>query len=242
MIQASSFIDIVLVETSHPGNIGSAARAMKNMGLSNLILVNPKKFPHGDARALAGNAKDLLEHAKVTKNLKDALQDAKYVFATSSRERSISWPSISSCEAAKKIVSLANQNQKAVIIFGREDSGLTNEELQLSNEHIIIPTDEDYPVLNLAMSVQLLCYEIFTRANQNMEYEWQDFPEYTNKEVNDLIEHFKKVAIKSGTVDPNNPKQILTRIERMFRRLNIDRMEGNFLRGFLSKIEKKIDT
>ena len=92
------------------------------------------------------------------------------------------------------------------------------------------------------MSVQLLCYEIFTRANQNMEYEWQDFPEYTNKEVNDLIEHFKKVAIKSGTVDPNNPKQILTRIERMFRRLNIDKMEGNFLRGFLSKIEKKIDT
>ena len=90
MIQASSFIDIVLVETSHPGNIGSAARAMKNMGLSNLVLVNPKKFPHGDARALAGNAKDLLQHAKVTKNLKDALQDAKYVFATSSRERSIS--------------------------------------------------------------------------------------------------------------------------------------------------------
>ena len=170
------------------------------------------------------------------------MQDAKYVFATSSRERSIGWPTINSNQASKKIVSLANQNQRAVIMFGREDSGLTNDELQLSNEHIIIPADEDYPVLNLAMSVQLVCYEIFTQANQKIEYEWQDFPEYTNKEVNDLIEHFKKVAIKSGTVNPNNPKQILTRIERMFRRLNIDKMEGNFLRGFLSKIEKKIDT
>ena len=149
MIQASSFIDIVLVETSHPGNIGSAARAMKNMGLSNLVLVNPKKFPHGDARALAGNAKDLLEHAKVTQNLKDALQDAKYVFATSSRERSIGWPTINSNQASKKIVSLANQNQRAVIMFGREDSGLTNDELQLSNEHIIIPADEDLSLIHI---------------------------------------------------------------------------------------------
>ena len=139
MLDSAKLINIVLVEPSHPGNIGSAARAMKNMGLSNLNLINPKKFPHGDARALSGNALDLLESAEVHQDIKGAIANSKYVLATSARERSIDWPIVEAREAAIKIKSLVEQGDEISILFGREDRGLTNEELQLANEHLIIP-------------------------------------------------------------------------------------------------------
>ena len=124
------------------------------------------------------------------------------------------------------------------ILFGREDRGLTNEELQLANEHLIIPADRDYPVLNLAMSVQLVCYEIHMALKSDQNFSWQDYPEYTHQEIENLIKHFNETAFKLGLIDKSNPKQILTRMERMFRRLHPDKMEGNFLRGFLTKVNK----
>jgi len=126
------------------------------------------------------------------------------------------------------------------ILFGREDRGLTNDELQLANKHLIIPAHPDYPVLNIAMSTQVVCYELYQAAQKNSVESWQDFPEYTSEELNNLIDHFNETVIALELVDPNNPKQIMTRMERMFRRLYPDQMEGNFLRGFLKAVNKRI--
>jgi tRNA (cytidine32/uridine32-2'-O)-methyltransferase len=234
------FIQIVLVETSHPGNIGSVARAMKNMGLAKLALINPKKFPHQDATALAGNATDLLENAQVFDSIQTAVKGSKVIYATSARDRTIEWPILSAKDAAEEIQDLVNNNIEVSIIFGREDRGLTNEELQLANKHLIIPAHPDYPVLNIAMSTQVICYEIYQAAQNHSIESWQDFPEYTSEELNHLIQHFNETVQALDLVDPKNPKQIMTRMERMFRRLYPDQMEGNFLRGFLKAINKRI--
>ena len=234
------FIQIVLVETSHPGNIGSVARAMKNMGLAKLALINPKKFPHQDATALAGNATDLLENAQVFDSIQTAVKGSKVIYATSARDRTIEWPILSAKDAAEEIQDLVNNNIEVSIIFGREDRGLTNEELQLANKHLIIPAHPDYPVLNIAMSTQVICYEIYQAAQNHSIESWQDFPEYTSEELNHLIQHFNETVQALDLVDPKHPKQIMTRMERMFRRLYPDQMEGNFLRGFLKAINKRI--
>jgi tRNA (cytidine32/uridine32-2'-O)-methyltransferase len=236
----NEFVQIVLVETSHPGNIGSVARAMKNMGLSRLVLINPKKFPHDEATALAGNAGDVLKVAKVFGSIQEAVQNSKIIFATSARERTIEWPVTSVKDAAQEINQLAAENIEVSILFGREDRGLTNEELQLSNKHLIIPADPEYPVLNIAMSTQVVCYELYQASHNEPIGPWQDFPEYTSQELQHLIEHFNETVFKLDLIDPKNPKQILTRMERMFRRLYPDQMEGNFLRGFLKAVNNKI--
>ena len=236
----NEFVQIVLVETSHPGNIGSVARAMKNMGLSRLALINPKKFPHDEATALAGNAGDVLDKAQVFSSIKEAVKNSKIIFATSARERTIEWPVASAKDAAQEINQLAAENIEVSILFGREDRGLTNEELQLSNKHLIIPADPEYPVLNIAMSTQVVCYELYQASHNEPIGPWQDFPEYTSQELQHLIEHFNETVFKLDLIDPKNPKQILTRMERMFRRLYPDQMEGNFLRGFLKAVNNKI--
>ena len=236
----NEFVQIVLVETSHPGNIGSVARAMKNMGLSRLALINPKKFPHDEATALAGNAGDVLEQAQIFSSIEDAVKNSKIIFATSARERTIEWPVASAKDAAQEINQLAAENIEVSILFGREDRGLTNEELQLSNKHLIIPADPEYPVLNIAMSTQVVCYELYQASNIEPIGPWQDFPEYTSQELQHLIDHFNEIVFKLDLIDPKNPKQILTRMERMFRRLYPDQMEGNFLRGFLKAVNNKI--
>jgi len=234
------YVQIVLVETSHPGNIGSVARAMKNMGLSNLCLINPKKFPHQEATALAGNATDVLDNVKIFTSIQEAVKNSKAIYATSARERTIEWPTLTANEAASEIQELVVNEIEVSILFGREDRGLTNEELQLANKHLIIPAHPDYPVLNIAMSTQVVCYELYQAAQNNSVEPWQDFPEYTSEELNNLIEHFNETVEALELVDPNNPKQIMTRMERMFRRLYPDQMEGNFLRGFLKAVNKRI--
>ena len=233
------FVQIVLVETSHPGNIGSVARAMKNMGLANLTLINPKNFPHQEAIALSGNAKDILENAKVLASIDEAVKNSKVIYATSARERTIEWPTLSVRDAAQEINQLISKEIKVSILFGREDRGLTNEELQLANKHLIIPAHPDYPVLNIAMSAQVVCYELYQASINNVVGEWKDFPAYTSEELNNLIDHFNETVKNLDLIDPDNPKQIMTRMERMFRRLYPDQMEGNFLRGFLKAINQR---
>ena len=234
------FVQIVLVETSHPGNIGSVARAMKNMGLANLALINPKQFPHQEATALAGNATDVLDNVKIFSSIREAVKQSKVIYATSARDRTIEWPTLSARDAASEMQELITNEIEVSILFGREDRGLTNEELQLANKHLIIPAHPDYPVLNIAMSTQVVCYELYQAAQNNSVEPWQDFPEYTSEELNNLIEHFNETVEALELVDPNNPKQIMTRMERMFRRLYPDQMEGNFLRGFLKAVNKRI--
>ena len=234
------YVQIVLVETSHPGNIGSVARAMKNMGLANLALINPQKFPHQDAVALAGNAKDVLDNAHIFSSIQEAVKSSKAIYATSARDRTIEWPTLTAYDAASEIQELVMNEIEVSILFGREDRGLTNEELQLANKHLIIPTHPNYPVLNIAMSTQVVCYELYQAAQNRSIESWQDFPEYTSEELNNLIEHFNETVEALELVDPKNPKQITTRMERMFRRLYPDQMEGNFLRGFLKAVNNRI--
>lgn len=236
----SNLINIVLIETSHPGNIGSVARAMKTMGLKNLLLINPRKFPSGDANALSGNAIDILEKAKVYKNLKDAIKDSTFVYATSARVRTIQWPTKNAQDAAEEIVKQVSSNKKISIIFGREDRGLTNEELQIANTHIEIPANPKYPVLNIAMSAQIICYEILKASIDTTARDWHDYPEVDSGNLQMLIDHFIETAIDIDVINPDNPKKIISRIKRMFTRLHPDEMETSFLRGFLSGIKKKI--
>jgi len=240
MYPINRFVQIVLVETSHPGNIGSVARAMKNMGLVNLALINPKKFPHQEATALAGNATDVLENAKIFPSIQEAVKNSKVIYATSARDRTIEWPTLTARDAALEMQELVLNEIQVSILFGREDRGLTNEELQLANKHLIIPAHPEYPVLNIAMSTQVVCYELYQSSQNNFVESWQDFPEYTSEELNNLIEHFNETVEALELVDPKNPKQITTRMERMFRRLYPDQMEGNFLRGFLKAVNNRI--
>ena len=233
-------IDIILVETSHPGNIGSVARAMKTMGLKNLILVNPKDFPSKEAFVLSGNAQDVIDQAIIVETLDEAIKDSTNIYATSARTRTISWPIISANEAGIEINKYVKKYSKTSIIFGREDRGLTNYELQRANKHILIPSSEEYPVLNIAMSVQVIAYEIFKNSDIEIDSEWQDYPELNSEELTMLIDHFVDTSYKLNLFDEENAKKILVRIKRMFTRLKPDKMEGNFLRGFLTRINKKI--
>ena len=236
----SNLINIVLVDTIHPGNIGSVARAMKTMGLSRLSLVNPRIFPSGDANALSGNATDVLENADTYSSIKEAIKDSTFVYATSSRDRSIQWPILNASSAAEKICNEVNSDKEISIIFGKEDRGLTNTELEYANNLIEIPANPEYPVLNLAMSAQIICYEIFKFSNNNNVKEWRDYPEVNSEQLQRLINHFIDTAVEIDVIDPDNPKKIISRIKRMFTRLQPDEMEASFMRGFLSGINKKL--
>jgi tRNA (cytidine32/uridine32-2'-O)-methyltransferase len=236
----SNLINIVLVDTIHPGNIGSVARAMKTMGLSRLSLVNPRVFPSDDAIALSGNATDVLKNAKIYKNIRDAVKDSTFVYATSSRDRTIQWPIKDAASAAKDIHAEVNNNKEISIIFGKEDRGLTNDELENANRLIEIPANPIYPVLNLAMSVQIISYEIFKASSDIKLKEWRDYPEVNSEQLQMLIDHFIDTAVEIDVIDPDNPKKIISRIKRMFTRLQPDEMEASFMRGFLSGIKKKL--
>ena len=236
----SNLINIVLVDTIHPGNIGSVARAMKTMGLSRLSLVNPKDFPSGDANALSGNARDVLDAAIIYPNLDAAIKESTFVYATSARNRSVNWPTVNPEEAADRILDQVAGDKEISIIFGREDRGLTNEELQLANFHLEIPANPDYPVLNIAMSVQIVTYELFKNRNTSQDREWRDYPEINSEDLQRLIDHFVETSIDLEMIDPKNPSQIIARIKRMFSRLQPDSMEGNYLRGFLTAVNKRL--
>ena len=236
----SELINIVLIETSHPGNIGSVARAMKTMGLSKLSLINPRKFPSGEANALSGNATDILENAQIYKTIEDAIKTSTFVYATSSRNRTIQWPTVNVEEAAELILNQTTAEKEISILFGREDRGLTNDELQLANTHIEIPANPNYPVLNLAMSAQILSYEIFKASHNTEARDWHDYPEVDSANLQMLIDHFIETAVNIDVIHQENPKKIISRIKRMFSRLHPDEMEASFLRGFLAAINKKL--
>jgi RNA methyltransferase, TrmH family, group 1 len=236
----TNLINIVLVDTIHPGNIGSVARAIKTMGLKRLSLVNPRVFPSGDANALAGNATDILKNATLYSSIQDAIKNSTFVYATSARDRSIQWPILNAEQASTEIVEQANSEKEISIIFGKEDRGLTNDELELANKLIEIPANPEYPVLNIAMSVQLILYEIFKASSNDRPREWRDYPEVNSEQLQRLIKHFIDTAIEIDVIDPENPKKIISRIKRMFTRLQPDEMEASFMRGFLSGIKKKL--
>jgi len=236
-------VKIILVETSSAANIGSSLRAMKTMGFTELVLVKPKKFPSKEVEILASNASDLIEKIKVVEDLDDALEGIEFVVATSSRQRKVPWPAEDLPNLSNNFIEAASQKNTA-ILFGREDRGLTNTELQRANIHLNIPANPDYPVLNLAMSVQLVCYELFSHdaegAFKSQKNDNWDIPKANTIHLKNLIDHFIKVSEQLEVFNKGNPRQIEARIKRLFSRIGLDEMEVNFLRGFLSAAEKNI--
>jgi tRNA (cytidine32/uridine32-2'-O)-methyltransferase len=233
-------IRIVLVNTSHPGNIGSVARAMKTMGLTELYLVEPERFPHQKANELAVNAVDILEKATVVSSLDDAVKDCSLVVGTSTRSRKIPWPIMNAREFAEK-AHLENPNSKIAVLFGREQSGLTNEELHRCHWHIQIPTDENYSSLNLAAAVQVIAYELrmASLAGAPTQEEW-DFEWATAEQMESFYEHLETVLVEIRFLNPEVPRQLMTRLRRLFYRARPDVMEMNILRGILGMVQKKI--
>jgi TrmH family RNA methyltransferase len=231
--------DFILVEPSHPGNIGATARAIKNMGFKNLSLINPKNFPNDDAFYRAKGAKDILENIKIYEDLSAALDKSTLIFGTSARTRTIPWPTKNSSELSSILKkALESSNAKISFLFGREISGLTNEELQMCDYHIKIPTDEDFSSINLSHSVQIISYvlkmelDIFDSATNAKE----DVPTFQDNEY--LIEHFDKVMKLINFYDQENPKQVKARMRRLVKRLQPDKLEIGILRGFLAKTEQ----
>ena len=143
-------------------------------------------------------------------------------------------------QAANDICNEVNSKKEVSVIFGKEDRGLTNEELELENKLVEIPANPEYPVLNLAMSAQIICYEILKESSDEKNREWRDYPEVNSDQLQRLIDHFIETAVHIDVIDPDNPKKIISRIKRMFTRLQPDEMEASFMRGFLSGIKKKI--
>jgi tRNA (cytidine32/uridine32-2'-O)-methyltransferase len=237
-----SNIKIILVNPSHPGNIGAVARAMKTMELNNLYLVNPKNFPHVDATARAAGADDILQNAIVAPTLAAALKDTNIVFGTSNRFRAISLEKMAAREAAKTIIKKAS-NQKIAILFGRESSGLTNDELEFCNYHLYIPANSNFNSLNLAAAVQLIAYEIKMANQVKIRNKITDVEELaTVQEIQSFYQHLKLLLDQIKFVDLKNPRKVLSRLKILFNRAQPKKNEINILRGILTTIQSKLKT
>ena len=237
-------ISFILVGSTHPGNIGAAARAMKNMGIHQMGLVSPKEFPHEKAFFRAKAATDVLEKAVIYKSLKEAISETKLVIGTSARNRKVPWPIVSPSEAAEEIVSFSKTSEdKTAVVFGREDRGLTNEELGLCNLHVHIPSSDEYPSLNLSQAIQIIAYEIRLKALSHegklTKQEW-DVPLAENAEIEKLIEHFDELMQEVEFYKTDNPRQLLRRVRRFFKRSKLDHIEANVFRGVFAAIQKKL--
>ena len=247
-------VKIVLVNTSDCRNIGSAARAMKTMGLSQLVLVDPQEMPNGQAQALAAGATDVLANAKVVSTLEEAIEDCGFVVGTSARSRTLPWPMLEPRGCGEKMIAEA-EDYPVALVFGRESSGLTNEELQLCHFHVQIPANPDYSSLNLAMAVQTLSYEV--RTSYLLAHD-QDYLERSTGNGNSIAkirsedeelypvvaeterfyEHFEKSLKATGFIVENHPGLVMTKLRRLFNRARPDVKEVKMLRGIFASMER----
>jgi tRNA (cytidine32/uridine32-2'-O)-methyltransferase len=235
-------IRIVLVGTTHPGNIGAVARAMKNMGVSDLVLVNPRYFPHADATARASGATDILESTKVVTTLADALIDCVYVAGASARSRTINWPTMGVRDCAERLLMESKQG-KVAAVFGPEKSGLHNDDLDLCHTLLTIPTDPGFSSLNLAMAVQILTYEL--RAGGTIDrgagFE-SEAPPASGEEMERFYTHLERVLQDIRFLNPENPRYLMRRLRRLYIRARPDKNEANILRGILTAIDRIRDS
>ncbi len=232
-------IRIVLVDTSHPGNIGAAARAMKNMGLTDLHLVRPEQFPHSEATARASGADDVLFRAKVHARFEDAIADCGLVVGTSARQRHLQWELVEPRECAAQVVAAA-KTRTVALVFGAERMGLTNAELALCNLLVTIPTHPDYSSLNVAMAVQVLTYEIWLQCRPGAPPPPErDVPLATSGEMTRLYAHLEEVLNEVDFQDRTGGGHLMARIRRLFNRAQIDQNEMNILRGILTAVQSK---
>lgn len=242
-------VRIVLVNTTHTGNIGAAARAMKNMGLSRLTLVAPKQQPDAEAYARSSRADEILDQAVIVDDLEAAIADCQLVIGTSARQRNLCWPLITprqmADEAAK--ASMAQPDAQIALVFGREDRGLTNEELALCHFHVNIPTDESFSSLNVAAAVQVLVYELRVKWLELQDAtlpDWQDEWDVDWADaagVERFYQHLEQVLTDLDFYDPENPRNLMQRLRRLYQRARLDQTELNILRGILTATEKAAD-
>ena len=237
-------IRVVLSHTSHPGNIGAAARAMKTMGVSRLVLVNPKRFPDDEAVARAAGADDILAQAQVCTTLDAALADTVWVCAVSARHRNLGPPALPARQAAVDLVARAGTGEVA-LLFGNETAGLSNAEVQRCRQTVFIPADPGYTSLNLAAAVQLLCYELRLAAfagsppvvTRTMPFA---SPPAVHQDVERFYAHLERVMVASDFLDPERPRRLLPKLRRLFGRTELESDEINILRGLLDAVERKL--
>jgi tRNA (cytidine32/uridine32-2'-O)-methyltransferase len=234
-------IRIVLVNTSHPGNIGASARATKTMGLAQLYLVQPKDYPSAEATARASGADDLLARAVVCEDLDQALAGCRWVVGASARLRKITVPPRLPRDCARQARAESGQGEVA-LLFGREQSGLSNEELDRCHALVHIPTNPEYGSLNLAMAVQVLAYEV---RMAHLEDDWRPPPDIGEQtplaaaeEVERFYAHLEETLLELEFLNPDNPRQLMRRLRRLFGRVRLDRNEVNILRGILSAAQQ----
>ena len=238
----NSFVEnirVVMVETTHPGNIGAAARAMKAMGYKNLYLVKPKIYPNAEATARAAGADDILTRAVVCGSLEEALQGCVTVVASSARPRAISSPVFTPREYALKLSEKTRLGPVA-LVFGRESSGLSNEELEHCNVILQIPTNPDFSSLNVASAIQILCYE-FIQGMPFCDAENTDREKVqlaTSDEMKYFYDHLQQSMIDVGFLNPEQPRKLMRRLKSLFNRAHLDENEVSILRGFLAAVQE----
>lgn len=235
-------ISVVLVETSHPGNIGATARAMKTMGFSRLVLVNPVSFPHQKAYELASGASDILDSAKCYSSLEEGVAETELVIGMSARTRELHIPMLSMPDMASHTIRCA-ETQAASLVFGRERTGLTNHELSACHYHVKIPTSEKYASLNLSQAVQILCYEIRRAFLALTEQDRSSCVPYAKMakraEVEGFYQHLEKTLVDLDFINPEQPKRLIPKLKRLFNRVKLEEQEVNILRGILSAVDKQ---
>lgn len=238
-ILSFGFIRILLSHTSHPGNIGAAARAMKTMGLNHLYLVNPKHFPHAEATARAANAVDILQQAIVCDSLDQALNNTMFSAAITARSRELSHEVFDARQGAKELLRYANQQQPVALLFGRENSGLTSQEVSQCQIIIQIPANPDYSSLNLANAVQIMAYELRMGLTEKFVHDHSNTTLANFNETEAFYTHLEQLMIDSEFLDPNKPKLLMQRIRRLFTRTRLEKEEVQILRGILSALSKR---
>ena len=231
-------VRVVLTRTSHPGNIGGAARAMKTMGLKHLVLVSPYAYPSEIATARASGATDVLENARVVATLDEALQGCVFSAAMTARRRELSLPMQWSREAAGEVARYAGEGDVA-LVFGNETSGMSNEELALCHLPVMIPANPDYSSLNLAAAVQILCYEMRMACASIGEAPAGEGRAASFDEVEGFFGHLETALVESGFHDPANPRKLMPRLRRLFGRVRLEKEEVGILRGMLSALRQK---
>lgn len=236
-------IRIVLVETSHTGNMGSVARAMKTMGLTNLYLVNPLVKPDSQAISLAAGASDVIGDAKIVDSLDEAIAGCSLVVGTSARSRSLPWPMLDARECGVKSVE-ESQQAPVALVFGRERVGLTNDELQKCHYHVAIQANPEYSSLNLAMAVQIIAYEVRMAWLQAQEQtspppQYEESPYPLVDDLERFYQHMEQMMLNSGFIREANPGQVMSKLRRLYTRARPERDELNILRGMLSSFEKR---
>lgn len=240
-------IHIILVNPSHSGNIGAAARAMKTMGFSKMCLVGPRKFPDQDALTRASGADDILQNARVVDSLEEALAPCHSAYACSARSRHLPWPLMPPRDAALQIQQFHQQhddNNQVAMVFGRERSGLNNEELSLCHYHIQIPTVADFSSLNLSQAIQVLCYELrmtylSTAAPGFNPQANDDEPLANGEEVEGFYQHLESTLTEIEFLNPKQPRMLMQRLRRLFNRAHLHHTEIHILRGILSAVKRK---